>query len=346
MNKNTEKTDISIGSNHSDPAHNDRLNREQVRDETGKKLSIDNSSQKPTARLKEARYPVFRERLFNVGITLSALTVLAVILLLFLMLVVHSLPSIKAYGFSFIIDNVWNPITSKFGALPFLIGTLLTSFVALLISIPFSLAISVFLGEYARESRWGGILRNMIELLAGVPSVIYGFWGLMMLVPLVRNLALALNEPPYGVSILAASLILAVMIVPYSASISREVISLVPDNLKEAAFALGATRYEVVRYVIIPQSFSGIFAGVLLSFGRALGETMAVTMVIGNTNTIPTGLFSTGNTMASVIANEFTEAISPLHLSSLIEIGLLLFVVTLVINYTGRYIIKKLSISV
>lgn len=269
-----------------------------------------------------------------------------VILLLFVMLFIHSMPSIKAYGFSFIIDNVWNPITSKFGALAFLTGTLLTSFVALFISIPFSLAISVFLGEYARESRWGGVLRNMIELLAGVPSVIYGFWGLMILVPLVRNLALALNEPPYGVSILAASLILAVMIVPYSASIGREVISLVPDDLKEAAFALGATRYEVVRYVIIPHSFSGIFAGSLLSFGRALGETMAVTMVIGNTNSIPTGLFSTGNTMASVIANEFTEAITTLHLSSLIEIGLLLFVVTLIINYTGRYIIKKFTITV
>jgi len=346
VNKNTEKTDISIGSNHPDPAYDGSLNREQPGGEAGKQLSIDNSSQKPSVRLKEATYPVFRERLFNVMVTLSAITVLMVILLLFLMLVIHSLPSLKAYGFSFIIDNVWNPITSKFGALPFLVGTLLTSFVALFISIPFSLAISVFLGEYARESRWGEVLRNMIELLAGVPSVIYGFWGLMIMIPLVRDLALALNEPPYGVSILAASLILAVMIVPYSASISREVISLVPDNLKEAAFALGATRYEVVRYVIIPQSFSGIFAGVLLSFGRALGETMAVTMVIGNTNTIPTGLFSTGNTMASVIANEFTEATTNLHLSSLVEIGLLLFVVTLIINYAGRYIIKKFSISV
>ncbi len=346
MNKNTEKTDISLGSNHSDQLHESSLNREQAGSENGNQLSIDNTSRKPSGRLKEANNPVFRERMFNAVITLSAVTVLSVILLLFAMLVIHSWPSIKAYGFSFIIDRVWNPVTSKFGALSFLVGTLMTSFVALFISIPFSLAISIFLGEYARESRWGGILRNMIELLAGVPSVIYGFWGLMILVPMVRDLAVALNEPPYGVSILAASLILAIMIVPYSASISREVISLVPDNLKEAAFALGATRYEVVRYVIIPQSFSGIFAGVLLSFGRAIGETMAVTMVIGNTNSIPTGLFSTGNTMASVIANEFTEAVSTLQYSSLIEIGLLLFVVTLVINYIGRYLIKKFSISV
>lgn len=338
MNKSTGKTNISVGSHHVDP--------EQAWDETGNHLSLNNLSQKPPRRLKEASFPAFRERLFNSVIVLSALTVLAVIVLLFVILVIHSMPSIKAYGFSFIFKDVWNPITSKFGALAFLLGTLVTSFVALFISIPFSLAISIFLGEYAGESRWGGILRNMIELLAGVPSVIYGFWGLMILVPIVRNLALVLNEPPYGVSILAASLILAIMIVPYSASISREVISLVPDNLKEAAFALGATRYEVVRNVIIPQSFSGIFAGILLSFGRALGETMAVTMVIGNTNTIPTGLFSTGNTMASVIANEFTEATTTLHLSSLVEIGLLLFIVTMIINYAGRYIIKKLSISV
>ena len=344
MNKKTKKTDISIESNQSDTVQNG-LNREYGIGDGANKLSEVKSSQQPSGRLKEANNPVFRERLFSAIIILSAVTVLVVIILLFVVLVVHSMPSIKEYGFSFIIDKVWNPVTSKFGALPFLAGTLMTSFVALFISIPFSLAISIFLGEYARESRWGGILRNMIELLAGVPSVIYGFWGLMILVPMVRDFAMKVNQPPYGVSILAASLILAVMIVPYSASISREVISLVPDNLKEAAFALGATRYEVVRYVILPQSISGIFAGILLSFGRALGETMAVTMVIGNTNTIPTGLFSTGNTMASVIANEFTEATTNLHLSSLIEIGLLLFVVTLVINYAGRYIINKFSIS-
>ncbi len=346
MSKNTEKSDASVGLSHSDLAQNGKSNHEQAGDEVEKHLPVNDSEKKPSRRLKEAVYPERRERLFNIVITLSVVTVLVIIVLLFLILVFHSLPSIEAYGFSFIVDKVWNPVTSKFGALPFLIGTLLTSFVALLISLPFSLAISVFLGEYARESRWGGVLRNMIELLAGVPSVIYGFWGLMVLVPIVREVAIALNEPPYGVGVLAASVILAVMIVPYSASISREVISLVPDNLKEAAYSLGATRYEVVRHIIIPQSFSGIFAGVLLSLGRALGETMAVTMVIGNTNAIPNSLFSTGNTMASVIANEFTEATGTLHLSSLIEIGLLLFVVTLIINSVGRYIIKKFSISV
>jgi len=297
-------------------------------------------------RLKNASYPLARERIFNTFITLSVLAVLGVVGLLFIMLVVHSIPSIKAYGFSFIIDNVWNPVTNKFGALPFLTGTLLTSFMALLISLPFSLAIGIFLGEYAQESRLGEILRNMIELLAGVPSVIYGFWALMVLVPIVREVAMALNEPPYGVGMLAASLILSIMIVPYSASISREVISLVPNELKEAAYSLGATRFEVIRHVSLPQSFSGIFAGILLSLGRALGETMAVTMVIGNTNAMPDSLFSTGNTMASVIANEFTEATGTLHLSSLIEIGLLLFLVTLAINMVGRTIIKKFSVKV
>ncbi len=300
----------------------------------------------PSQRLKNASYPVIRERFFQSCITLSVLAVLAVIILLFLILAIHSWPSIKTFGFSFIIGKTWDPVGHRFGALPFLVGTLLTSFVALVISLPFSLSISIFLGEYARESRWGGVLRNMVELLAGVPSVIYGFWGLMVLVPVVRQVALALNEPPLGVGILAASLILAIMIIPYSASIGREVITLTPDNLKEAAYALGATRYEVIRHVILPKSFSGIFTGILLSLGRALGETMAVTMIIGNTNAIPDGLFSTGNTMASLIANEFTEAAGTLHLASLVEIGLLLFFVTLIINAAGRFVVSKFSPSV
>ena len=265
----------------------------------------------------------------------------AILLSLFL----HSLPSLRAFGLSFFFTKTWDPVSGKFGMLSFLVGTLLTSFLSLLICLPFSLAISIFLGEYFREGPLSSFLRNVTELLAGIPSIIYGFWGLFVLVPIVRKLEIILGIPPYGVGIFTASLILAVMIVPYAASIGGEVISLVPSDIKEAAYSLGATRQEVITKVILPYARSGIMAGILLALGRALGETMAVTMVIGNSNLLPRSIFSPGNTMASVIANEFTEATGRLYLSSLIEIGLLLFLVTMVINIVGRYIIKKVSVE-
>ena len=190
------------------------------------------------------------------------------------------------------------------------------------------------------------MVKTVIELLAGIPSVIYGFWGLFFLVPAVRWIEVRLGVAPYGVGILTSSLILAVMIVPYAASLGREVVALVPGDLKEAALSLGATRFEVIRKVILPYARSGIFAGVMLSLGRALGETMAVTMVIGNSNFLPTSIFAPSNTMASVIANEFTEATGALYLSTLVQIGLLLFVVTTVINVIGKIIISKLSTEV
>ncbi len=210
---------------------------------------------------------------------------------------------------------------------------------------PFSLAISIFIGEYFREGYLPSFLKNVTELLAGIPSIIYGFWALFVLVPVIRNVELKLGILPYGVGILTASLILSVMIIPYAASIAREVIALVPTDIKEAAYALGATRQEVITKVILPYARSGIFASILLALGRALGETMAVTMVIGNSNLLPQSLFSPGNTMASVIANEFTEATGKLYLSSLIEIGLILFLVTMIINIAGRYVIKKASVE-
>jgi phosphate transport system permease protein len=182
--------------------------------------------------------------------------------------------------------------------------------------------------------------------LAGIPSVIYGFWGLFVLVPIVRELEIDLSVTPYGVGILTASLILSIMIIPYSASIGREVIQLVPADLKEAALSLGATRFEMIKKIVLPYARSGIFAGILLSLGRAVGETMAVTMVIGNSNFLPKTLFSPANTMASVIANEFTEATEALYLASLVEIGLLLFIVTMIINVIGRYIIHKMSVEI
>jgi len=229
--------------------------------------------------------------------------------------------------------------------LPFLVGTLLTSFLALLICLPFSLAISIFIGEYFKKGALSSFLKTVTELLAGIPSIIYGFWALFVLVPIVRNFQTKIGIFPYGVGILTASMILSVMIIPYAASIAREVISLVPSDVKEAAYSLGSTRQEVITKVVLPYARSGIVAGILLALGRALGETMAVTMVIGNSNRLPKGFFSPGNSMASVIANEFTEATASLHISSLIEIALLLFLVTMLINIIGKYIIKKISVE-
>jgi phosphate transport system permease protein len=220
----------------------------------------------------------------------------------------------------------------------------MSSFMALIISMVFSLPVSIFLGEYFRHGKASTFLKSAIELLAGIPSVIYGFWGLFLLVPLVRALEMKLGIAPQGVGIFTSSLVLAVMIIPYASSIGTEVISLVPSDLKEAALSLGATRFEVIRKVILPYASSGIFAGILLALGRALGETMAVTMVIGNSNFLPQSIFSPGNTMASVIANEFTEATGSLYLASLIELALVLFMVTMIINVLGKLIIHKMSV--
>ncbi len=286
------------------------------------------------------------EIVFNKVLFLSGLLIILLLVGILVTLLVSSVPSIKTFGLNFITGRNWDPVFSEFGALPFLVGTLLTSFLALIISIPFSLAISLFLGEYFKKGASSSFLKSMIELLAGIPSVIYGFWGLFILVPVIQTLQSKLNITPYGVGIFSSSIILAIMITPYSAAIGREVINLVPQDLKEAAYSLGATRFEVIKKIIVPYAKSGIFAGILLSLGRALGETMAVTMVVGNSNFLPKSIFSPANTMASVIANEFTEATEKLYLSSLIEIGLLLFIVTTIVNVLGRYIIKKTTVEI
>jgi len=285
-----------------------------------------------------------KDLLFKKSLTITAGVVLALVGGIFISLVLFSLPLWKKVGFKFLFHTTWNPLAEEFGAMPFLAGTLLTSFLALLFSLPFSMAIAIFLGEYFKKGKISALFQSATELLAGIPSVIYGFWGLFVLVPLVRKLEIKLGVLPYGVGIFTAAVILTIMIIPYAASVGREVISLVPAELKEAAYALGATHWEVTRHVILPYARSGIFAGILLSLGRAIGETMAVTMVIGNTNQLPTSLFSPANTMASVIANEFTEATSDIYLSALIAIAFLLFLVTTIINIIGRYIIKRLSV--
>lgn len=283
------------------------------------------------------------DRVFKVSLIIIAILMIILAMSFLLTLVVQSVPSLKSLGIKYLWGTTWDPVGDVYGALPFVLGTLLTSFLALIISIPFSYAIAIYLGEYNTKGWLSGFLKNIVELVAAVPSVIYGFWALVTIVPLVRTLELKVGAPPYGVGILSASLILAIMIIPYAASLGRELIQMVPSPLKEGAYALGATRYEVLKMVTLPYTKQGLFAGLLLSLGRALGETMAVTMVIGNTSALPDSIFSPGNTMASVIANEFTEADRTVYLSALIELGLVLFVLTTLINLLGKMIIKRFT---
>lgn len=243
------------------------------------------------------------------------------------------------FGFwNFIFSDDWVTTSGKesYGALPFITGTLLTTFLALLMCIPFSLPVALFTGEYFRGKKIAAILGTVVDLLAGIPSIIYGLWGFYVL----RNVFMHLNLSPQGSGILTAAFVLAIMIVPYASSLSAEFIKMVPSDLKEGAYAMGATRAEVIRRIIFPMAGSGIFSAYILAIGRALGETMMVTMLIGNTNQIPDTLRTTGNTMASIIANQFGEA-DGLKLSSLIAIGLLLFLITAIINLIGKMLIRK-----
>ena len=310
-------------------------------------LRVINSTPEAILKAKKRAKRSFRqiqtENVFRRTLMIMGLVMVILVLGILLTLILQSLPSIKSLGPKYLWSKVWDPVQDIYGAWPFLLGTLLSSFLALAISIPFSIAIAIFLGEYHPKGWLPDFLKNAVELIAAVPSVIYGFWGLAVLVPIVRNLESHIGVEPVGVGIFSSSLILAIMIIPYAASLGRSMITMVPSHLKEAAYGLGATRWEVIRSVVLPYTKSGLFAGVLLSLGRALGETMAVTMVIGNTSLIPKSIFAPGNTMASVIANEFTEADKPVYLSALIELGLVLFLVTVVINLIGKKIIDRFT---
>jgi len=286
-----------------------------------------------------------KETLFRLFLVAAAIIFVSVVAAIFVSLLIGSWKSINTFGLSFLYGSAWNPAAKTFGALPFVIGTISTSFLALLISIPFSFASAIYLSLYLKNGWLSGLLKFSVELLAGIPSIIYGFWGLFVLVPIVRSFEIKLGFIPYGVGIATASVILAVMIIPFASSMAFEVIKLVPQDLKEAGFAMGATRFEVIKNIVIPYASGGIFSGILLAFGRAFGETMAVTMVIGNSNAIPKNIFSPSNSMASVIANEFTEARGDLYLSSLIEIGLLLFVISFIVNTIGNRIMKKITVK-
>ena len=283
------------------------------------------------------------DSLFKGILRAAALVVPVVCAAMLLSLFSDSTLAFGEFGFfNFIFSSDWSYAegNEQYGALPFITGTLLTTMLALLFCIPFSLPVALFTGEYYKGRRLAVILGTVTDLLAGIPSIIYGLWGFYVLRPLIVTLGLS----DQGSCILTASLVLAIMIVPYAASLSAEFIKMVPAELKEAAYSLGSTRAEVIRRIIFPAAGSGIFSAFILAIGRALGETMTVTMLIGNTNEMPSSLASTGNSMASIIANQFGEA-DDLKLSALFAIALLLFAITAIINLIGKILIKRASIQ-
>ncbi len=262
-----------------------------------------------------------------------------------------SQPTLRS-GFSFLTGSTWDPVHNVFGVLPMLYGSLATSAIGLLIGVPVSLGVAVFLSEISPQ-RIRGPISFVVEMLAAVPSIIYGLWGLFILAPLLRTYVYPYLEryvgflpifqgTIYGVSVLTAGIILAIMIIPIVASISRDALQAVPDSQREAAYALGATRSEAIRMSVLSYARSGVFASIFLGFGRAFGETMAVTMLIGNTPLISSSLFSPGFTLASLIANEFTEATTGVYISALIEAGLVLLVVSFLANVIARLMIRRL----
>ncbi|MEA2344138.1 MAG: phosphate transport system permease protein [Thermoanaerobaculia bacterium] len=288
------------------------------------------------------------DRSFRIGTGAFAALVLLIVAGIAFELTRQSTLSITKFGLKFWTTKVWDPVSGDFGALPFIWGTLYSSVLALLVATPIALGIAIFISELSPR-----VLRQplayLTELLAAIPSIVYGLWGIFVLVPIVRKVEIAMGaKPALGVGMLAAALILAVMVIPFTSSVAREILKNVPSTQREAAYALGATRWEAIK-VAIGFGRTGIIGAVMLGFGRALGETMAVTMVIGNSPQISTSLFKPQYTMAAVIANEFTEAADELYLHALIEIGLLLFIITVGVNLLSRLLIwstKRRAVTV
>jgi phosphate transport system permease protein len=287
----------------------------------------------------------------------AALAVLGILGGVIIALIIGAIPALQAFGLNFVIEERWNPVTERFGALAPIYGTLVTSFIAMLIAVPVGLLIAMFLTELCPPflRRPIGIA---IELLAGIPSIIYGIWGLFIFAPFLQEtlqpflislfgnvpvLSALFAGPPYGIGMLTAGLILAIMVLPFITSISRDVFDAVPPVLKEAAYGLGCTTWEVVRYVVVPYTRVGLIGGVMLGLGRALGETMAVTFVIGNAHKVSASLLAPGTTISATIANEFTEAVGDLYTSSLIALGLILFVITLIVLAIARYMLLRIE---
>jgi phosphate ABC transporter, permease protein PstC len=298
---------------------------------------------------------MYGDRIYQAVITTFAALIPLLLLLIAISIGVAAWPALSQFGLSFITESAWDVGAGKFGAAPAIYGTLVSSAIALTIATPLALGVSIFLSEIA--PRW---LRQpvgfLVDLLAAIPSVVYGLWGVFVLIPVLRNPvgpflshSLGLGDTPlfsgpnYGYSMLAAGIILAIMILPFIAAVTREVLMAVPRSQREAALALGATRWEMIRDAVIPYARSGIIGGIILGLGRALGETMAVTMLIGNRAQISSSLFAPGYTMASLIANEFSEATSDLHLSALMAVGAVLFVVTLIVNALARWLVWRVT---
>ncbi len=298
-----------------------------------------------------------RDEIFRILTFAAAIGVLALLSGVMISLVAGSLPALRAFGFGFLVSERWNPVTEIFGALPAIYGTVITSFVAMLIAVPVGLLIAYFLTELCPQ-RLRQPIGIAIELLAGIPSIIYGIWGLFVFAPFLQETLqpLLINTlgnvpwigglfagPPYGIGLLTSGLILAIMVLPFISSISRDVFDSVPAVLKEAAYGLGCTKWEVIRHVVLPYTRVGVIGGIMLALGRALGETMAVTFVIGNAHRISASLLAPGTTISATIANEFTEAVGTLYTSALIALGLILFGITFVVLAAARYLLMRIE---
>jgi phosphate transport system permease protein len=315
------------------------------------------SAGEATSRAKALAKLQLSDALFRHLTRIAAICVLIILSGVIFSLVVGSWPALREFGPGFLVSQRWNPVTENFGALAPIYGTLVTSLLAMLIAVPVGLFIAMFLTELCPQwlRRPIGIA---IELLAGIPSIIYGIWGLFVFAPFLQEtlqpflitvfgdipvLSSLFEGPPYGIGMLTAGLILAIMVLPFITSISRDVFDAVPPVLKEAAYGLGCTTWEVVRYVVLPYTRVGVIGGVMLGLGRALGETMAVTFVIGNAHKISASVLAPGTTISATIANEFTEAVGDLYTSSLIALGLILFVITFIVLSCARYMLSRIN---
>jgi len=306
-----------------------------------------------TAPLLQGKVSEIPDTLFGWAMRLCGFAVIALLGLIVYQLLVGSQLSWHAFGWKFFAQSDWNPVEDQYGALPFIFGTVVSSLLALIIAVPLAVGVAVFITEMC-PIFLRGVLSFATELLAAIPSVIYGLWAIFVLVPLLRTYVepflakvlgwtLLFTGPAYGYSVLAAGIVLAIMIIPIISSITREVLTVVPQHQREAALALGATRWEMIRMGVLRNARAGIVGAVILGLGRALGETMAVTMVIGNRPQIAKSLLEFGYSMASVLANEFSEATGDLYLSALIEIGLALFLVTIVVNALARLMVWSVT---